>query len=149
MRHKVPASKQLAWDGGPPEAGRRRGDCRLAIDYARGGAGRVNGAKDGENGDHGAGPRDLFENDPRWQAVKRVGDPLGARTGVVPSQGIHALIGRKEIFAADDIVDPRQVQPASLDLRLDSIAAISGSTHKRALLAPCQRTSLVCASRTG
>jgi dCTP deaminase len=47
---------------------------------------------------------------------------VGPRTGVLPSQALHALIERKEIFAADTDVDPGQVQPASLDLRLGPIA---------------------------
>jgi dCTP deaminase len=47
---------------------------------------------------------------------------VGPRTGVLPSQALHALIERREIYAADTDVDPGQVQPASLDLRLGPIA---------------------------
>jgi dCTP deaminase len=39
------------------------------------------------------------------------------QTGVLPAQAIRAMIARAEI-AADAPVDPGQVQPASLDLRL-------------------------------
>jgi dCTP deaminase len=63
----------------------------------------------------------LFENDPRWKALhpRRA---LGPRTGVLPSQALRALIARKEIYADDNAIDPSQVQPASLDLRLGPIA---------------------------
>jgi dCTP deaminase len=47
---------------------------------------------------------------------------VGPRTGVLPSQAIHALIERKEIHAGEADIDPGQVQPASLDLRLGPIA---------------------------
>src|SRR5262249_9192084 len=42
-------------------------------------------------------------------------------TGILPYQQIKALIRDHEIWAEDDIL-PDQVQPASLDLRLGSIA---------------------------
>jgi dCTP deaminase len=43
------------------------------------------------------------------------------RTGILPSQAIRALIGAGEIRGAPDI-DPAQIQPASLDLRLGKVA---------------------------
>jgi dCTP deaminase len=64
----------------------------------------------------------LFENDPRWNPLNLPRRAVGPRTGVLPSQALHALIERKEIYAADTDVDPGQVQPASLDLRLGPIA---------------------------
>ncbi len=64
----------------------------------------------------------LFEHDPRWKAVSPSRRTVGPRTGVLPSQALHALIERKEILAAGAAIDPGQVQPASLDLRLGPIA---------------------------
>jgi dCTP deaminase len=43
------------------------------------------------------------------------------RTGILPSQGIRALISSGEITAAPEI-EPEQIQPASLDLRLGKVA---------------------------
>jgi dCTP deaminase len=63
----------------------------------------------------------LFENDPRWKALNLPRRSVGSRTGVLPSQAVHALIERKEIHAEGGI-DASQVQPASLDLRLGPIA---------------------------
>ena len=40
-----------------------------------------------------------------------------ARTGILPSQAIRAMIAGGEILAAPDI-EANQIQPASLDLRL-------------------------------
>ncbi|MBM3532106.1 MAG: 2'-deoxycytidine 5'-triphosphate deaminase [Alphaproteobacteria bacterium] len=49
-------------------------------------------------------------------------EPLGERsTGVVPSQFLRHMIEAKEITALEEI-DPGQVQPASLDLRLGAEA---------------------------
>src|SRR5437870_8481387 len=64
----------------------------------------------------------LFETDPRWKPLNSPRRFVGPRTGVLPSQALHALIERKEIFAPDADVDASQVQPASLDLRLGPIA---------------------------
>jgi dCTP deaminase len=64
----------------------------------------------------------LFENDPRWTAVTSSRRAVGPRTGVLPSQALHALIERKEIHAPEPGIDAAQVQPASLDLRLGPIA---------------------------
>ena len=64
----------------------------------------------------------LFENDPRWKVVSSTRRTLGPRTGVLPSQALHALIERKEIIAGENGIDARQVQPASLDLRLGPVA---------------------------
>ncbi|HSR79514.1 MAG TPA: 2'-deoxycytidine 5'-triphosphate deaminase, partial [Hyphomicrobiaceae bacterium] len=64
----------------------------------------------------------LFENDPRWNALHPPRRALGLRTGVLPSQALRALIARREISAGDNAIDPSQVQPASLDLRLGPIA---------------------------
>ena len=64
----------------------------------------------------------LFEKDPRWKTVSRARRSIGGRTGVLPSQALHALIDRKEIYAEAGTVDPAQVQPASLDLRLGPVA---------------------------
>ena len=44
-----------------------------------------------------------------------------ARTGVLPSQALRALLESGEIKAAPDI-EPDQIQPASLDLRLGKVA---------------------------
>ena len=64
----------------------------------------------------------LFENDPRWNTLNPPCRAVGLRTGVLPSQALRALIARQEIYAADATIDPAQVQPASLDLRLGPIA---------------------------
>src|SRR5262245_33472538 len=64
----------------------------------------------------------LFEHDPRWKLLNSPRRSVGPRTGVLPSQALHALIERKEICVADGAIDPAQVQPASLDLRLGPIA---------------------------
>jgi dCTP deaminase len=64
----------------------------------------------------------LFEKDPRWKVVSPARRSIGGRTGVLPSQALHALIDRKEIFAEAGAIDPAQVQPASLDLRLGPVA---------------------------
>jgi dCTP deaminase len=68
----------------------------------------------------------LFEHDPRWNPLNLPRRAVGPRTGVLPSQALHALIERKEIYAADDgadcAIDLTQIQPASLDLRLGPIA---------------------------
>jgi len=44
-----------------------------------------------------------------------------ARTGILPSQALRSLIAGGEIRAAPEI-DPDQIQPASLDLRLGKVA---------------------------
>jgi len=44
-----------------------------------------------------------------------------ARTGILPCQAIRAMIGAGEIFGAPEI-EPDQIQPASLDLRLGKVA---------------------------
>lgn len=44
-----------------------------------------------------------------------------ARTGILPSQAIRAMIAGGEIFAAPEI-EANQIQPASLDLRLGKVA---------------------------
>ena len=44
-----------------------------------------------------------------------------ARTGILPSQAIRAMIAGGEIMAAPDI-EANQIQPASLDLRLGKVA---------------------------
>ncbi|MBC8012851.1 MAG: 2'-deoxycytidine 5'-triphosphate deaminase, partial [Methyloceanibacter sp.] len=44
-----------------------------------------------------------------------------ARTGILPSQAIRALIAGGEIMAAPEI-EANQIQPASLDLRLGKVA---------------------------
>jgi dCTP deaminase len=44
-----------------------------------------------------------------------------ARTGILPSQAIRAMIAGGEIFGAPEI-EPNQIQPASLDLRLGKVA---------------------------
>ena len=64
----------------------------------------------------------LFENDPRWNALNLPRRAVGPRTGVLPSQALHALIDRQEIYASEGSIEAGQVQPASLDLRLGSIA---------------------------
>ena len=64
----------------------------------------------------------LFEHDPRWKALNQPRRAVGPRTGVLPSQALHALIARKEIYAGRCGRRSGQVQPASLDLRLGPIA---------------------------
>jgi len=44
-----------------------------------------------------------------------------ARTGILPSQAIRAMIAGGEIMAAPEI-EANQIQPASLDLRLGKVA---------------------------
>ena len=44
-----------------------------------------------------------------------------ARTGILPSQALRSLIAAGEIRAAPEI-NPDQIQPASLDLRLGKVA---------------------------
>ncbi len=44
-----------------------------------------------------------------------------ARTGILPSQAIRAMIAGGEIFSAPEI-EANQIQPASLDLRLGKVA---------------------------
>ena len=44
-----------------------------------------------------------------------------ARTGILPSQAIRAMIAGGEILAAPEI-ETNQIQPASLDLRLGKVA---------------------------
>jgi len=66
----------------------------------------------GEMSDH------LFEGEEEGESA-RAG--IGSAVGVLPSQRVIALIRRRMIRAADDI-DPAQVQPASLDLRLGKTA---------------------------
>jgi dCTP deaminase len=65
----------------------------------------------------------LFEALPDW---RERGQPslrsLAARTGVLPSQAIRKLIAQGEIFVEDGAIDPTQIQPASLDLRLGPTA---------------------------
>jgi dCTP deaminase len=56
----------------------------------------------------------------RAEPAARVKGSL-ARTGILPSQALRALIGSGEIKAAPDI-EPDQIQPASLDLRLGKVA---------------------------
>ena len=41
----------------------------------------------------------LFENDPRWKVVSSTRHTLGPRTGVLPSQALHALIERSQARA--------------------------------------------------
>jgi len=72
-----------------------------------------------------ASPRDkLFETLPEG---RRAGTPAEAtrgafaRTGILPSQAIRALIAAGEIKGAPEIA-PEQIQPASLDLRLGKVA---------------------------
>ena len=45
-------------------------------------------------------------------------------TGVCPNQQIEVMIERGEITASPEII-PAQVQPASLDLRLGTVAYVS------------------------
>jgi dCTP deaminase len=47
---------------------------------------------------------------------------VSARTGVLPSQSIRALQRKGEILAEESPLDERQIQPASLDLRLGRVA---------------------------
>src|SRR5688572_21458143 len=65
----------------------------------------------------------LFEDVPegrRTQDAAAVKSPIN-RTGILPSQALRALIASGEIAAAPDI-EPDQIQPASLDLRLGKVA---------------------------
>ncbi len=65
----------------------------------------------------------LFESGPegrRTQEAAALKTPLN-RTGILPSQSLRALIDSGEIKAAPDI-EPDQIQPASLDLRLGKVA---------------------------
>ena len=72
-----------------------------------------------------AKPQDkLFESLPERARVTAGGDPgrgAFARTGILPSQAIRALIEAGEIKGAPEI-DTEQIQPASLDLRLGKVA---------------------------
>ena len=74
---------------------------------------------------HSAKPQDkLFESLPERARVTAAGEPgrgAFARTGILPSQAIRALIEAGEIKGAPEI-DPEQIQPASLDLRLGKVA---------------------------
>ena len=65
----------------------------------------------------------LFEGVPegrRTQDAAAVKSPIN-RTGILPSQALRALVASGEIAAAPDI-EPDQIQPASLDLRLGKVA---------------------------
>ena len=60
--------------------------------------------------------------EPLLSALPEESDPHEAHaTGVLPSQGIKQAIAHREIQAAEAILED-QIQPASLDLRLDSTA---------------------------
>jgi dCTP deaminase len=66
----------------------------------------------------------LFEalpEGPRMTAPAEVTRSAFARTGILPSQAIRAMIAGGEIFGAPEI-EPNQIQPASLDLRLGKVA---------------------------
>jgi len=63
----------------------------------------------------------LFESLPGWQPPQPSRRSLAARTGVLPSQAIRKLVG-KELLATDIALEDGQIQPASLDLRLGSVA---------------------------
>ena len=58
--------------------------------------------------------------------------------GVLPAQTIRAMIADGTI-AADPEVRPEQVQPASLDLRLGSVAC--GKNGRNATRGPCWKPS--------
>jgi len=61
----------------------------------------------------------LFEEDGQNTAAETYGR---FSTGIVPSHVLRQLVrARREIIAAEDI-DPAQIQPASIDLRLGSVA---------------------------
>ncbi|MDP1626443.1 MAG: 2'-deoxycytidine 5'-triphosphate deaminase [Parvibaculum sp.] len=62
---------------------------------------------------------DLFPN--HSDEPRRVGPGQMHATGILPSHGIQALIREKEIWGGLEI-DPGQIQPASLDLRLGTTA---------------------------
>ncbi|ABS62033.1 2-deoxycytidine 5-triphosphate deaminase [Parvibaculum lavamentivorans DS-1] len=62
---------------------------------------------------------DLFPN--HSDEPRRVGPGQLHATGILPSHGIQALIREKEIWGGLEI-DPAQIQPASLDLRLGATA---------------------------
>ena len=66
----------------------------------------------------------LFEalpEDPRAAPPAEAPRSAFARTGILPCQGIRALIASGEIFGAPEI-EASQIQPASLDLRLGKVA---------------------------
>jgi dCTP deaminase len=66
----------------------------------------------------------LFEalpEGPQMTAPAEVTRSAFARTGILPSQAIRAMIAGGEIFGAPEI-EPNQIQPASLDLRLGKVA---------------------------
>jgi dCTP deaminase len=67
--------------------------------------------------------RKLFEGLPEERRAEPAVLVKGslARTGILPSQALRALIASGEIKAAPDI-EPDQIQPASLDLRLGKTA---------------------------
>lgn len=54
-------------------------------------------------------------------ALFPVSPPMGSLTGVLPYQAIRALVSSREIRGSVDIAED-QIQPASIDLRLGSIA---------------------------
>ena len=72
-----------------------------------------------------AEPQDkLFPGLPERETVTPPGEAQKsafARTGILPSQAIRALIAANEIKGAPEI-DESQIQPASLDLRLGKVA---------------------------
>ena len=72
-----------------------------------------------------ATPRDrLFEALPEDQPADQPTEgprSMFARTGILPSQAIRAMISGGEIMAAPEI-EANQIQPASLDLRLGKVA---------------------------
>src|SRR5262249_47243566 len=74
---------------------------------------------------HPASPSNvLFEALPEDQRADQPAEGARsacARTGILPCQGIRALIAGGEIFGAPEI-EASQVQPASLDLRLGKVA---------------------------
>lgn len=71
----------------------------------------------------GAGQREplLFEEPGPHGAGLELRRLIGARAGVLPCQALRALIRKNEIAAAHEIA-ATQIQPASLDLRLDRYA---------------------------
>src|SRR5213083_1986125 len=72
-----------------------------------------------------ATPRDkLFEalpEAPRTDPPAEGTRSAFARTGILPCQAIRAMIAAGEILGAPEI-EPSQIQPASLDLRLGKVA---------------------------
>jgi dCTP deaminase len=70
-----------------------------------------------------ASERDMFDRLPQARAQEPAPQVKGSltRTGILPSQALRALIGSGEIKGAPEI-EPDQVQPASLDLRLGKVA---------------------------